>query len=96
MNGLIDRKNFWVMFCMFLFFVTKVTAIVCGTIIALKGNIWIGSALFVCALVFRITWTYIPDPKVERDTVHFQTSAPSLSSEEIKRIIEQMVNSGHP
>lgn len=67
MKNLIDRHNFWVMFAMFLFGITKVTALICATIISLRGNIWIGAALFIGALIFRITWTYIPN--VEKQSV---------------------------
>jgi len=61
MKNLVNKNNAWVMFAMFLFFITKVTALVCATIISIKGNIWIGAALFVGAIVFRITWTFVPN-----------------------------------
>ena len=67
MKNLVDKHNFWVMFAMFLFCITKVVALVCATIIALRGNIWIGAALFIGAIVFRITWTFMPD--VEKQSV---------------------------
>jgi len=61
MKNLVTKQNAWVIFAMFLFFITKVTALVCATIISIKGNIWIGAALFVGAIVFRITWTFVPN-----------------------------------
>ena len=66
MKTLIDRQNFWLMFAMLMFAITKITALICAVIIAIRGNIWIGSALFVGALIVRITWTFIPD--VEKTT----------------------------
>ena len=66
MKNLVDKHNAWVMFAMFLFFITKVTALICATIIALHGNIWIGAALFIGAIVFRITWTYVPDVEKQK------------------------------
>ena len=64
---MINKHNAWVIFAMFLFFITKMTALICATIIAIQGNIWIGTLLFLAAIVFRITWTYIPD--VEKQEV---------------------------
>lgn len=71
--GMINKHNAWVMFAMFLFFITKMTALICATIIAIQGNIWIGTLLFLAAIVFRITWTYIPD--VEKQKVRDDITA---------------------
>ncbi len=70
MKNLVDKHNFWVMFAMFMFGITKLTALICATIIAIHGNLWVGAALFAGALVIRITWTYIPD--VEKQSVRDQ------------------------
>ena len=61
-----DKSNSWVMFAMFLFGVTKIVALICSVFIA-RENIWIGAVLFVVAIFFRITWTFIPD--VEKQSV---------------------------
>ena len=65
-----NANNIWVMFAMFLFCVTKLTALICATIIIVRGEIWIGSALFILAVLFRITWTFIPN--VEKQSVRDQ------------------------
>jgi len=57
------RKNQWVMVAMLLFTVAKVTALICATIIAIQVNMWIGAVLFLAAILFRITWTYVPADK---------------------------------
>ncbi len=61
MKNLVTKHNFWIMFAMFMFGITKIVALICAAVIAIRGNIWIGAALFIGALVFRITWTYVPD-----------------------------------
>ena len=60
-----NANNIWVMFAMFL-----LTALICATIIIVRGEIWIGSALFILAVLFRITWTFIPN--VEKQSVRDQ------------------------
>lgn len=64
---IISGRNVWVFAAMGFFFVTKVTALLCATYIAVKGNIWMGAALFIAAILFRITWTYVPSQEVSFD-----------------------------
>lgn len=58
-------NNTWIMFAMMMFTVAKVAALICATIVAVKVNLWVGSALFIAAILFRITWTYIPNKPLE-------------------------------
>jgi hypothetical protein len=67
-DQLIDRRNFWIIISMVLFTCAKIAALICATTIAIKGNIWIGAALFIAAIIFRITWTYLPSKKEIEET----------------------------
>ena len=60
MKNYITKDNFWVMVCIMFFGVTKIVALICAAVIAVKANIWIGAILFLVAIVFRITWTFTP------------------------------------
>lgn len=56
----IDKTNVWLLVSILFFAVTKIVALICAAVIALQGNLWVGSALFIGAIVFRITWTFTP------------------------------------
>lgn len=60
---MINKDNFWLMVSILFFAVTKIVALICAAVIAIRGNIWIGAGLFICAILFRITWTFTPTLK---------------------------------
>ncbi len=57
---IVNKENVWLLVCILFFAVTKIVALICAALIALQGNLWVGSALFIGAIVFRITWTFAP------------------------------------
>jgi len=62
-DKVINETNVWILVSILFFAVTKIVALICAALIALQGNLWVGSALFVGAIVFRITWTFTPTVK---------------------------------
>jgi hypothetical protein len=83
MKNLVNKDNIWLMISILFFAVTKIVALICAATIALNGNIWIGAGLFMCALVFRITWTFTP-------TINEMAK---IKDEEIKLLRNAMPNS---